>query len=108
MESFRNKQFINFKLHGVLSSVIKLSHLAPSHGALKLWVHPDHCGSGGWASSCKSEGHWFDSWSGHVTGLWGPSLVRECVRGNWSMFLSHIDVSLPPFLLPFFPPFPLL
>ena len=31
----------------------------------------------------------------------GPGPQLGHVRGNQSMFLSHTDVSLPPFLLPF-------
>ena len=46
-------------------------------------------------------GHWFDSQSGHVCGLWVQSPVRAYAGGNLSMFLSHIDVSLLLFLLPF-------
>ena len=34
----------------------------------------------------------------------GPQSDPVCARGNWSMFLLHIDVSLPLFL----PPFPSL
>ena len=45
--------------------------------------------------SCKPKGHQFDSWSGHMPGLWVWSLVRAHARGNQSMFLSHTDVSLP-------------
>ena len=41
------------------------------------------------AKSCR-----FDSWSGHRPGLWAWSLVRMPARGNRSMFLSHIDISL--------------
>ena len=31
---------------------------------------PDQCGSVGWASSCKVKDRLFDSWSGHLPGLW--------------------------------------
>ena len=52
--------------------------------------------------SHKSKGCRFDSWSGHMPRLqvWSP--VGVSTRGNWSMFLSCIDVSL--LLSP--PPFP--
>ena len=53
---------------------------------------PGRCGSAGWASSHKAKGYQFDSWS--------PVGVHA--RGNWSMSLSHISVSLPLFL-PYFP-----
>ena len=48
----------------------------------------------GWALSHKAKGRWFDSWSGHMPGLrlWSP--VGTHTRGNQSMFLSHINVSL--------------
>ena len=57
-----------------------------------------------WVSSCKAKDHRFDSWSGHMPGLWARFPVGGRVRGKRSMFLSHVDVSLPLFL----PPFPSL
>ena len=36
----------------------------------------------------------FDSWSGHLPRLWVLSLAGARAGGNWSMFLSHMDVSL--------------
>ena len=43
--------------------------------ALKFFKFtPDWCGSVGWASSCKAEGHQFDSRSGHMPGLQVQSL----------------------------------
>ena len=65
---------------------------------------PDWCGSVGWVSSCKVKGCWFDSWSGHMPGLWVQTPVGVCTGGNWSMFVSHIDLSL----LLSLPPFPSL
>ena len=50
-------------------------------------MRPDWCGLVGWVLSCKAKCHWFYSWSVHMPGL--------CARGNQSMFLSHINVSLP-------------
>ena len=41
------------------------------------------------------KGHKFDSPPGHMPGLWVPSPVRACTRGNQLMFLSHIDVFAP-------------
>ena len=58
-------------------------------GYLKFNLSPDWCDSVGWV--------WFDSWSGHVSVLWIPSLVGALVRGGQSltsMFLSHF-FSLP-------------
>ena len=46
--------------------------------------------------SCALRGCGFDSWWGHVPGLQVPSPVRGHMGGNQSMFLSHINVSLPP------------
>ena len=63
------------------------------------WGSPDQCGTVGCVLSHKVKGCcWFDSWSGHMLGLWVQALVEAHVRGNQSMFLSHIDVSLPVFL----------
>ena len=78
-----------------------------SHGADHLFFTsyntrygPDQCGSVGWASSHKAKGHRFDSQSGHMQGLWVRYPVGVLLRGNQSMFFSHIDVSLPLFLPP--------
>ena len=49
---------------------------------------PDWCGSVGWASAHKPKGHWYDSRSGHMPGLW----ARSPVGGIWERQL--IDVSL--------------
>ena len=35
----------------------------------------------------------FDPQSGPIPRLWVQSLVRAHMEGNWSMFLSHIDIS---------------
>ena len=48
-------------------------------------------------SSSKPKGHRFDSRSGHMPRLLVQSPVGAHIRGNQSMFLSHIDVSLPSF-----------
>ena len=63
------------------------------------WPGPDWCVLVGWVSCCKPKRHGFDSRSEPRPGLrvWPP--VWACMRGNQSMFLSHIDVSLPFFLL---------
>ena len=42
----------------------------------------DRCGSVGWASSCKAKVCCFHSQSGHMPGLWVPSLVGVHTRGN--------------------------
>ena len=49
------------------------------------------------ASSCKPKGHGDNSQSGHIPGLQVRYPVGAFARGNLLMFLSHIDVSLPPF-----------
>ena len=56
------------------------------------------------ASSHKLKGHRFDSRSEHTPEVRVQSLVGACMRGNQSVFFSHIGVS--PLL--FFPPFPSL
>ena len=65
----------------------------------------DWCVSTGWVSALKAKSCWFDSPSENMHGLWDPvSCLGGDVgqaRGNQSMFLSHIDVSLPLFLLAF-------
>ena len=59
---------------------------------------PNLCGSVGWVSPCKVKGPRSDSLSGHMPRLRVRSLAGACTWGNLSMFLSHIDVSLPLFL----------
>ena len=58
----------------------------------------DQSASFGLASCCEAKGCQFDSWSGHMPRLWVWSPVGACMRGNWSMALSHISASLPLFL----------
>ena len=54
---------------------------------------PNWCGLVGWVLSCKVKGHWFDSQSGHVPGLWVWFPVRHIREAaSWcfsftSMFL---------------------
>ena len=55
---------------------------SPSQTAQWLDHHPVHQG-------CR-----FNSQSGHILRLWFWSLNRAYMGGNWSMFLSHIDVAL--------------
>ena len=62
-------------------------------------IKPDLCGPVGWASSYKAKGHGFKPWSGDMPGMQIQSPVRVHTRGNESMCLSHIDVSLPLSLL---------
>ena len=54
---------------------------------LKQCLHCQ-CGSVGWGSFCKAKGHWFDSRSGHVLGLWAWSVwlgrVGEATDGCFS------------------------
>ena len=51
-----------------------------------------------WVLSCRLKGCWFNSWAGKVPGLQVWSSAGVCARGNWLIFLFHIDVSLPLFL----------
>ena len=51
------------------------------------------CGSVGWASSCKAKGCRFDSWSGHMPGLWVQSPVGVHMTANWLMPLSRQSFS---------------
>ena len=60
----------------------------------KIASCPDQCGFIGWASSLKAHGCLFDSWSWHMPRLLVQSPVGARARGNWSLFLSHVDVSL--------------
>ena len=60
---------------------------------------PGWCGLVG-MSSGKLKGHQFNSRSGHIPGLWVQSLIGVHTRGNWSVSLSHMDISVPPFPLP--------
>ena len=53
-------------------------------------MSPGWCGSVDWASACELKGHQFDSWPGHMPGLWARSPVGGAT-----------NVSLPVFLLPF-------
>ena len=46
------------------------------------------CGSVGWVSSHKPKGHQFNSWSGHLPGLWARSPIGAHARGRQSMCLS--------------------
>ena len=65
-----------------------LPHSSPSTspmlGSEKEEPHscPDPCGAGGWVSSFKAKGRWFDSQSEHMPGLWVQSPVRACAEGN--------------------------
>ena len=87
-------------------NVLCLLSLPPKAGPLpsvtlflKCRGSPHSWGSVGWALFCKARGHWFDSWSGHMPGLWVWSLVGVHTRGNWMMFLCtlmFVSLSLPP------------
>ena len=52
----------------------------------------------GHSQSHKVRGCQFDSRLGHMPGLQAQSLIGLPARGNQSMFLLHIGVSLPPFI----------
>ena len=67
-------------------------------------IRPGWYGSVDWVLPWELKGHLFDSQSGHMPGLWVWSLVRGCTGGNWSLFLSHIYVSLINVFLSLAPP----
>ena len=54
----------------------------------------DWCGSVGWVSSLRAKGCWFDSPLGHIPRLRDWSLVAACTRGNQSMFLTSVFLSI--------------
>ena len=64
-------------------------------------ISPGWCGSVDWVLACESKGGLFDSWSGHMPGLWARSLVGgvwevtdgQCISRTL-MFLSP-SFSLP-------------
>ena len=83
---------------------VTLASVLPYYTTAKMipGQSPGRCGSVGQASSHKLKGPGFDSQSGRMPGLQVQSPVRahavpgwKCTMGNQSMFLSHIDVSLP-------------
>ena len=63
--------------------------------------HPGWCGSVDWVQAYKLKGRRFYCQEGHMPGLQARSSFGGHVRGKQSMFLSHINVSLPLFLPPF-------
>ena len=69
---------------------------------LNCITSPGQCGSVGWVLSYRVKGRWFDSWSGHMPGLWVRCLVGARMRGDGLMFLSYTVVSLS-FSLPSLP-----
>ena len=82
-----------------LLSLYKQVNMATHGSPLKITSSPDRHGSVGWESIHNMKGRRFDSQAGLMPELQAQSLVGVC---NASMFLSHIDVSLP------LPPFPSL
>ena len=89
------KKLRKMQISGNIYSLYGLEEFNTLKMPIVLWL----CGSVG-ASSHKPKGCKFNSWSGHMPRLWVLSLVRVHLRGNQSVFPSHIDVSLspPPFL----------
>ena len=53
-----------------------------------------------WALSHKVEGHWFDSWSGHMPGLWVRSPVSVHMRNDQCFSLTSMLLFLSFFLPP--------
>ena len=92
---------------------IHSDYLLFTTGPVQCWVNraEDPCSLLGAIEACvaqlvgalshKQKGYRFESWSGHMPGLWVWSPVGVRMRSNWSIFLSHIDVSLPLFHPPF-------
>ena len=67
---------------------------------LKNWGSPGCYGLVDWATACEPKGHWFDSQSGHMPGLWARALFGDMWEAtDWCishtlMFLS-LSFSLP-------------
>ena len=59
---------------GSLTRVCGVREAFPEDGTFKGGCF-DWCGSVGWASSCRTKGCGFGSWSGYMPGLWVGSLV---------------------------------
>ena len=60
----------------------------PGHVFLFLKICPGWVAQLVGESSYTPEGWRFDSWSGHIPGLWIQSPTGACMGGNWLMFLS--------------------
>ena len=72
--------------------------LTPQQIQLKKKLVPWPDGPAGWSVIPTPKGCRFNPRSGHIPGLQVWSQVEVCTGGNWSMFLSYIDVSVSPFL----------
>ena len=59
---------------------------------------PGWCASVDWVPACKPKGHWFDSHSGHMPGLWVRCPVGGHVRGNHALMFLFLSPSLSPSL----------
>ena len=93
--------FISFLRSSLLSSSQR--YFTFSSNCLKVFTFsPDRCGSVGWVSSRKEKGCWWFLVKAHIQ---DAGSRRKSAGGNRSMFLSHINVSLPLFLPPFPPSF---
>ena len=69
----------------------------------KMISGPDWCGSVAWASFHKPRSCPFDSWSGHMPGLWARSLVegvQEATNQCFSFTLTCLSLFLPSFPSP--------
>ena len=64
-------------LHGPIILILDKGLIPPPAPEVKKKTSPGGHGSVGWALFCRVKGHWFDSWSGHMPGLW----VRSPVGG---------------------------
>ena len=65
----KTKSFL-FKFPGPCAKIGTQKELKYIYG-----FSPDWCGSVGWVLSPKPKGHWIESHSGHMPGLWARSLV---------------------------------
>ena len=88
-----NNEIKVYKLHKLHIYYIKFICLAFisakfSNHVIKIFkIFPGWCGSVDWVLACEQKGHWFDSWLGHMPGLWAR-FPDGSVVSRTSMFLS--------------------
>ena len=79
-----------------IKTSVKYNYTTPRTAAIKKIIpKPWLGGSVGWSIVPYTKSCGFDSQSGNIPRSWVQSPVGECSRGNSSMFLSLINVSLP-------------
>ena len=65
-------------------------------GKLRKQSHPGWCSSVGWAQACKPKGHWFNSQSEHMPGLWARPSVGSTQEATTHWYFSpSLSPSLP-------------